>query len=70
MKNSSHLYEVVPYRKYITRGKYTKLEIKGQMKEKYDILKNNNKSMISMQNLEIINSRSIIKATLHCIELA
>ncbi|EDZ53314.1 hypothetical protein bcere0002_34070 [Bacillus cereus ATCC 10876] len=38
MKNSSHLYEVIPYRKYITRGKYTKLEIKGQMKEKYDIL--------------------------------
>ncbi len=26
--------------------------------------------MIFMHNLEIINSRSIIKSTLHCIELA
>ncbi|EEK77836.1 hypothetical protein bcere0009_32630 [Bacillus cereus R309803] len=38
MKNSSHLYEIDPYRKYITRGKYTKLKMKGQIKEKCDIL--------------------------------
>ena len=54
----------------ISRGKYTKLKIKGQIKEKCDILQNNNKSMIFMHNLEIINNRSIVKTALHCIKIA
>ena len=44
--------------------------MEGQLKEKCDILQNNNKSMIFMHNLEIVNYKSIVKSALYCIKTA